>query len=75
MISEELPFKIGMKYENWEFDLELVNTKKSYEVYKYIKGDIGEVNEELIKHIHLYFELDFLFKVEIKTQHNIFTLL
>ncbi|OCK44045.1 hypothetical protein BA195_04955 [Tenacibaculum soleae] len=64
-----------MQYENWEFDLELVSTKKSYEVYKYIKEDIEEINEELIEQIHLYFELDILFKVEIKTHYNLFTLL
>ncbi|MCT4699175.1 MULTISPECIES: hypothetical protein [Tenacibaculum] len=75
MKLKELPFKIGMQYENWEFDLELVSTKKSYEVYKYIKEDIEEINEELIEQIHLYFELDILFKVEIKTHYNLFTLL
>ncbi len=71
----KLPFKIGMQYENWEFDLELVNTKKSYEVYNYTRGDIKIFNEELIEYIHLYFELDILFKIKIKTQYNIFTLL
>ncbi|MHC9088528.1 hypothetical protein ACXIHB_07435 [Tenacibaculum sp. IMCC1] len=71
----KLPFRIGMQYENWEFDLELVDTKKSYEVYNYTKGDIKVFNEELIEYIHLYFELDILLKIKIKTQQNIFTLL
>lgn len=71
----KLPFKIGMQYENWEFDLELVDTKRSCEVYNYTKGDIKIFNEELIEYIHLYFELDILFKIEIKTHYNIFTLL
>lgn len=75
MKLDKLPFKIGMQYENWEFDLELVNTESSYEVYKYIKEDIEEINGELIEQINLYFELDILFKIKIKTQHNIFTLL
>lgn len=74
-MTNKLPFRIGMQYENWEFDLELVDTKKSYEVYNYTKGDIKVFNEELIKYIHLYFELDILFKIKIKTQQNIFTLL
>ncbi|AZJ36882.1 hypothetical protein [Tenacibaculum singaporense] len=74
-MTNKLPFRIGMQYENWEFDLELVDTKKSYEVYNYTKGDIKVFNEELIEYIHLYFELDILFKIKIKTQQNIFTLL
>ncbi|WP_435255520.1 hypothetical protein [Tenacibaculum sp. A30] len=74
-MTNKLPFRIGMQYENWEFDLELVDTKKSYEVYNYTKGDIKEFNEELIEYIHLYFELDILLKIKIKTQQNIFTLL
>lgn len=74
-MTNKLPFKIGMQYENWEFDLELVDTKKSYEVYNYTKRDIKIFNDELIEYIHLYFELDILFKIKIKTQHNIFTLL
>ncbi|MFE8423380.1 hypothetical protein ABHQ57_04905 [Tenacibaculum sp. ZH5_bin.1] len=74
-MTNKLPFRIGMQYENWEFDLELVDTKKSYEVYNYTKGDIKVFNEELIEYIHLYFELDILLKIKIKTQQNIFTLL
>ncbi|CAM1341642.1 hypothetical protein [Tenacibaculum aestuarii] len=74
-MTNKLPFKIGMEYENWEFDLELVDTKKSYEIYNYTKGNIKVFNDELIDYIHLYFELDILFKIKIKTQYNIFTLL
>ncbi|CAA0193460.1 conserved hypothetical protein [Tenacibaculum maritimum] len=65
MKLKELPFKIGMQYENWEFDLELLTTKKSYEIYKYIKGDIISINNVSVDGIFLYFELDILFKVEV----------
>ncbi len=70
----EIPFKIGMQYENWEFDLELVDTKRSYEIYEYIKGDITEINESKVEHIYLYFELDILIKIDIKTSDDLFTL-
>ncbi len=64
-----------MQYENWEFDLELVDTKRSYEIYKYIKGDITEINNKQVTYIHLYFELDILFKIKIQTSANLYTLL
>ncbi|CAA0205113.1 hypothetical protein [Tenacibaculum maritimum] len=41
MKLEELPFKIGMQYENWEFDLEYEKTtirnNIEYVVYRYKK--------------------------------------
>lgn len=67
MKLEELPFKIGMQYENWEFDLELIEVKKSYEVYLYNKRDVNFIKGEKVKYTHLYFELDVLFKIKIKT--------
>ncbi len=75
MKLNKLPFRIGEQYENWEFDLELVNAKSSYEVYNYAKGDIKKLNGETIEYIHLYFELDILFKIKIKTLQNIVTVL
>ena len=65
MKLKELPFKIGMQYENWEFDLELERVERSYEVYKYLKEDIVSINNVSVHEILLYFELDILFKVEI----------
>lgn len=65
MDLKDLPFKIGMQYENWEFDLELVDTRRSYEVYKYIKNDIREINGMNIDKILLYFELDILIRIKI----------
>lgn len=75
MELKDLPFKIGMQYENWEFDLELVDTRRSYEIYKYIKGDITEINNEQVKYIHLYFELDILFKIMIQTSANLYSII
>ncbi|MBS9766540.1 MAG: hypothetical protein KGV44_03235 [Flavobacteriaceae bacterium] len=66
----EIPFKIGMQYENWEFDLELVATKKSYEIYEYIKGNITKINGSEVEYIYLYFELDILFKVVIRVDKS-----
>lgn len=65
MKTDFIPFWIGMPYENWEFDLEPLEFAKYYDKYKYIKKDIPEVLEAEVKHIHLYFKLDVLFKVEI----------
>ncbi|MCD9584765.1 hypothetical protein [Tenacibaculum maritimum] len=70
MKLEELPFKIGMQYENWEFDLELERVERSYEVYRYFKKDIKNLDGKNIQEILLYFELDILFKVEIILKEN-----
>ncbi|WP_420572945.1 hypothetical protein [Kordia sp.] len=62
-----IPFQIGMQYENWEFDLEPINLsfKISYDQFIYFKKDIKELFGIEIQDIHLYFNLDILFKVEI----------
>ncbi len=70
----EIPFKIGMQYENWEFDLELVDTKRGYEIYEYTKGDITKINGSKVEHINLYFELDILIRIDIKTFDDLFIL-
>lgn len=59
-----IPFQIGMQYENWEFDLEPIETKM-YDKYKYIKNDIEHLFNLDVKYIYLYFDLDILFKIEI----------
>jgi len=60
-----MPFQIGMQYENWEFDLEPIDTDTSYDKYRYFRDDINELfNLERIG-IYLYFYLDILFKVEV----------
>lgn len=74
MELKDLPFKIGMQYENWEFDLELVETKKNYEIYEYIKGDITQIDNEKVVYIHLCFQLDILFKIKIQVLTNLYIL-
>jgi len=38
MNSDILPFQLGMQYENWEFDLEPIDSRiKGYDSYIYIK--------------------------------------
>jgi len=38
MKTDILPFHLGMQYENWEFDLELIKNRiKGYDSYIYIK--------------------------------------
>ena len=70
MTLEEVPFKIGMQYENWEFDLEPIETTKYYDKYEYIKGDITSIFYLDIKNIFLYFNLDILYKVELMLTAN-----
>lgn len=67
MKLSDLPFKIGMEYEHWEFDLEpiVLDLKTPYEKYKYIKNDITEISGFKVKAIYLYFKLDILDKVEL----------
>ncbi len=64
MNIDELPFKIGMQYENWEFDLDIIETER-YDKYKYNKNDIDTLFELAIQDVFLTFDLDILFKVEI----------
>ncbi len=59
-----IPFKIGMHYENWEFDLELEESSETYDMFRYVKGDIKEVLGFEVTDIFLYFHLDILFQVE-----------
>jgi len=64
MNIDKLPFKIGMQYENWEFDLDIIETER-YDKYKYNKNDIDTLFELAIQDVFLTFDLDILFKVEI----------
>ncbi|WP_378185901.1 hypothetical protein ACE939_12395 [Aquimarina sp. W85] len=65
MNLEELPFKLGMPYENWEFDLDFIEVTRLYDKYKYSKEDITDLCGLTVQHIYLYFNLDILFKVEV----------
>ena len=60
-----MPFQIGMQYENWEFDLEPIDTETSYDKYRYFKDDIIDLFDLEGISIYLYFYMDILFKVEV----------
>ncbi|AZI38822.1 hypothetical protein [Epilithonimonas vandammei] len=59
MKNQNLPFQIGEHYENWEFDLEVLDVEriKGYDNYLYLK----EVN--LYGFTSNYTELIFLFDI------------
>ena len=65
MKLEELPFKIGMHYEHWEFDLEVVEDNFEPEKYKYLGNEINSLLGLVITDIYLYFSWDILIKTEL----------
>lgn len=65
MRTDFIPFKIGMEYENWEFDLEPIENTLEYDKYLYFKNDITSVFGFEVSKIFLYFSWDILVKVEI----------
>src|SRR5690606_6063849 len=65
MRTDFIPFKIGMEYENWEFDLEPVENTLEYDKYIYFKNDITSLFGFKVSRIFLYFSWDILIKVEI----------
>ncbi|GLB52779.1 hypothetical protein NBRC110019_18190 [Neptunitalea chrysea] len=79
MTINELPFKLGMHYENWELVVEIEDLNTYQEKYKYLKGDIQGIHKIKVKEIFLYFRFDFLFGVEIvfdtSSLKDIFTIL
>jgi len=64
------PFQIGMQYENWEFDLEPIDTDTLYDKYWYFKDDIKSLLDLEGFKIYLYFDWDILFKVEVTFEIN-----
>ncbi len=68
MKLEELPFKIGMQYENWEFDLEYEKTtirnNIEYVVYRYKKLEKHFfLGTEIKRGVFLSFNGDILMEV------------
>lgn len=72
MNNNHLPFQIGEHYENWEFDLEVldVEIKKGYDSYIYIKETVFLGIKPTI--IRLTFSLDILKVVTLKINLNSF---
>ncbi len=69
-----IPFKIGMQYENWEFELEPYSISKATDTYKYIGNEKRILGIEA-KLILLSFNLDILEEVEYYFDADTFTLL
>lgn len=66
MDLEEIPFKIGMQYENWEFELDILPDRiKGKDSYLYIGNKITELYGFKVAKIELLFNLDILEEVRI----------
>lgn len=59
-----LPFKIGTKFEDLKFNLEIEDSTSTYLQYRYTKGDILMFEGHEVTDIFLYFNLKKLFQVE-----------
>ena len=59
-----IPFQIGMQYENWEFDLDPIDSFSNYVKYELVKKDSIRLFKHRLNRIVLYFNLDILFGVE-----------
>lgn len=61
MNSDELPFKIGEGYENWEFNLEVLNYQRIpfYDSYLYV-GEVKKFLNILPQKTELIFDWDVL---------------
>lgn len=67
---EKIPFKIGEDYENWEFDLEVVEDEEELEKYLYIKEDIKTIFVLDVAKIYLCFNFDILKSIELYFKSN-----
>jgi len=69
MNTNILPFKLGMEYENWEFDLEPVNDRiNGYDSYTYIRKI--EISGIKPKCIELVFHWDILVAIILQIKEN-----
>lgn len=61
MNLDTLPFKIGMEYENWEFELDVIEDKLiGRDSYLYIGNEVTELYGFKIERIELIFYWDIL---------------
>lgn len=55
------PFKLGMQYDNWEFDLEVTQDRiEHYDSYKYVGKQLNKFLNICTDEIELLFSLDIL---------------
>lgn len=66
-----IPFKIGMEYENWEFDLEILpNRLEGYDSYRYVGNEFNNFLNYPTEETELIFSYDILVAVIIKFKYE-----
>lgn len=61
MEKEIIPFKLGMEYENWEFELGLCSIRfKHLDNYKYVGTGLNKFLNKTTDETELFFSLDIL---------------
>ena len=70
-----IPFKLGMEYDNWEFDLESDYETTEFDRYYYIKSDTEMLFGFTVEKIFLSFNADILFMVEYELNGEYFDVL
>lgn len=67
----DIPFKIGMEYENWEFDLEILPDRlERYDSYRYIGNEFNNILNFSTDETELIFSYDILVAVIIKFKYE-----
>ncbi|WP_116796862.1 hypothetical protein [Flavobacterium sp. 103] len=57
----DTPFKLGMQYENWEFDLEVTEDRiEYYDSYKYVGTELNKFLNKHADETELLFNMDIL---------------
>ena len=57
----DIPFRLGMQYDNWEFDLEVIQDRiEYYDSYKYVGAELNKFLSKHADETELLFSLDIL---------------
>lgn len=61
MENLKIPFKLGMEYENWEFELDIYPSRlEYYDSYKYVGTELNKFLNKYTDETELLFNLDVL---------------
>lgn len=72
MEKPNIPFKIGMEYENWEFDLEILQDRlEGYDSYRYIGDEFNNFLNYPTEETELIFSFEILVAVIIKFKSDL----
>lgn len=67
-----IPFRIGMEYENWEFDLEILPDRlEGYDSYRYIGNELNNFLNYPIEETELIFSFEILVAIIIKFKSDL----